>query len=116
VFVETREEPEAVLSGEVSLLSFDVGARPAQASDRHRDAPGLASAQLRLFLEDGDAEAALDQFVGGTHPGDTTAEDRDLGTVTVGERFQRYRFDWSLLVREVTRGRIVSALNLSNTG
>jgi hypothetical protein len=114
VFVETREEPEAVLSGEVSLLSFDVGARPAQASDRHRDAPGLASAQLRLFLEDGDAEAALDQFVGGTHPGDTTAEDRDLGTVTVGERFQR--FDWSLLVREVTRGRIVSALNLSNTG
>jgi hypothetical protein len=54
--------------------------------------------------------------VGGTHPGDTTAEDRDLGTVTVGERFQRYRFDWSLLVREVTRGRIVSALNLSNTG
>jgi hypothetical protein len=54
--------------------------------------------------------------VGGTHPGDTTTEDRDLGTVTVGERFQRYRFDWSLLVREVTRGRIVSALNLSNTG
>ena len=68
VLVETGEEAEAVLSGQV-LPSPRAGA-----GDRH--APGLA-AEGGLPLVHGNREAALRQFVGGAEPADSATQDRD---------------------------------------
>jgi hypothetical protein len=66
VVVEAREEPEAVLAGQVAT------AGACRAGDR--DAAGLAAELLRLV--DGDREAALGQLVRRGQPGHATAEDR----------------------------------------
>ena len=68
VAVETREEAEAVLTGQV---------RPAVRAGVPLDhAPRLAARQ-RLALEDANLEAALDQLMGRAHPGHAAAEDDD---------------------------------------
>src|SRR5436305_1054850 len=63
--VEAGEEAEAVLAREVQPRWL--------ARARDRNAAGLATRQ-RPLLVDGDLEAALDQFVGGTHARHATPE------------------------------------------
>ena len=79
VVVEAREEPEAVLAGQVPAT--------ARRGAGDRDAPGLAAEGSRL--EDRHVVPALDQLVGGRQAGHAAAEDGDAAAG--GPRERRWR-------------------------
>jgi len=80
--IETGEEAKAMLTGEEAGRALHIGADRIVTSNRYRDAPRLATAQLGLTLEHGDTESSFYQLMCGAHPGHPTTEHRNLRPVT----------------------------------